>query len=1329
MYLRVVFLAVYLGISGVYSVSDLCQVTDGAQLYDVSELADRDYWKVTETLHTGIDERRVFYLSLCHGLRNAPSVCAGNATGVCVVKHEGGNNTQPQVVVSNAGQLPTTGIRVAEEGWLEYAYDSGQPCPHRGGGKTYKTSVNLICPSDVHYGASGPVFMSSRGCDFLFAWMTKAACPKKLDAQDPTSCTVKFSNSDQVLNLHALHSSSFYTVKRAESTYEINICGAVTNGSCGRGDATICNVKNGSNPVVLGTTKNMNLEWEEERLILFYKQEGHSVEIELYCDRSRTTPHIYFVSSNESTTIFSLKTFAVCAPKPPECVVEDDDGNVFDLRPLYKSQGNWEVLDTRRENKNDMYHINICGEVNEGTFYHCPLGPAFACQTSVGREASYNLGFIASHPYVNKDGSITVLYTGGDMCKNGQHTRSTRINLVCNPVEHHPMLVEETETCEYVFNWLTPVACPRHVRKGSACQVVDPLYENLYDLNPLRNENKDYNITDGEHNYLVNLCGPLVTSCKGGTSGICQIKGDEEYSAGLATSNVTFNDGTLTMNFANGSGGCEGDNTRSTQIIFLCDQEENGRDGPHFLHETSCTYYFLWRTRHACPPFRVVDCSVFTSDGMVYDLNELSSPNMNEEYFNPGDSRKFVLNVCRSIVHSKSSRCPYNAAACVIDLKHENKSVNIGEVHSGPYLEDGNLKLKYTGGEFCGNSSKRYETVIEFKCDKDELYPYPQLIGEENCKYLFEWKTSVACPVSTETTTTSEINAENCTVSNSYTGYNFDLNSLKRDTGYEVQDSEGLHLVLNVCAEVSQEKCSKKGAAACSFMHNSETNIVNAGQANANLHFLPGFLFLHYTGGDECSNATKRSTLISFICGAESAKEGPVLIHDDLDRCTYFVNWYTDLACERRINCFVDTWEHRIDLSPLIKASGNYETSNPDNPKEKFYLNVCRPLNPIAGLNCQPGSSACLYSPTLETKILSLGHPDVTPTYIYNDGVQIMYTHGSTCTSNQDYSISSRIHFICDVSAGMGNPVFKNRTHDCQYQFEWRTSLVCEKSVTKPDTGPVCQIKFDAAKANIDLTPLQRKIGYSVKFGNKIYKINICGPVCQESGVCTSDGDSYGLINKSELKWDYDQLKLTYYGGTSCVGALSGHKTTSIYFECDMSAGFGYPVADDLMESLDCLAVFRWKTNITCIEAIYNNGNTDMVLDATEKPAVHNTGTTDIVPGVKERPSITDDNMDNVKNDSGTSNPQKSKVMKPFSATSAVIASVLVISGIVFVAVLILFKSERGQHVVASARRLFGIRGYTNIGQPRSENSTLLGTTSSVRVFRVDDSDDDLLRV
>lgn len=335
--------------SGVWAVDFPCTFVDGDYEYDLRELAARDYWEVTETLHTGTDQKRVLYLSLCHPLRNAPEFCAGNNTGVCAVRYLDGNGTE--VIIGNGGQVPTTGLSVSQDGWVEYAYDSGEKCTVRGWDETYKTYVNIGCAHGETEETPGPVLITSPGCELVFAWMSKAACPKRNSAEKPPTCTVKFSNSSHVLNLHTLHSPTYYTVKSAKTTYEVNICGPVTNGTCRRENTTLCMVNDDISPEVLGTTDNMALEWIDDVLVLIYKYLNITVEIQLYCERTATKTHIYFVTKNDTTVTFSLKTSAVCTPEPSQCVLEDDHGNVYDLRPLHKLQGNWEALDTREDHK------------------------------------------------------------------------------------------------------------------------------------------------------------------------------------------------------------------------------------------------------------------------------------------------------------------------------------------------------------------------------------------------------------------------------------------------------------------------------------------------------------------------------------------------------------------------------------------------------------------------------------------------------------------------------------------------------------------------------------------------------------------------------------------------------------------------------------------------------------------------------------------------------------------------------------------------------------------------------------------------------------------
>ncbi|XP_063843942.1 cation-independent mannose-6-phosphate receptor-like isoform X1 [Scylla paramamosain] len=1269
-----------------------CTLVYEQQEYDLSSLSAVDHWQVKMTNATGNDT--VIYLSVCHPLRNVPRGCSGNDTGACIAKVSSENNVE--VTVPNAGRVTSDGLSLHGQ-LVEYVMGGGDSCPE--GGNIYRTFINFICTQTPEE-ETGPVLMSLTRCQILIAWMTRSACPRRLDVVTDTQCSIQFPSSHHKLHLQTLRAEKFYSASSVQpnAEYEINICGPVMNGSCNRKDVAVCHHPEGRSPEVMATTQNMNVMWgEHETLILTYQasDQGKNVEVIFMCDLSTAKTEVNYMSQNDTTVSFGAQTSAVCPPSAnPSCVLKDHVGNVYDLRPLHRQQDNWEVLRSTSDGQEILYYLNICGPVNPGRHFTCPPGLIGACMAGISEHSAYNLGLLNSEPTINvEEDSITIMYNGGEPCKGGQHSYSTRINLICSPDEHGPVLVKETETCEHVFDWLTPVACPRHLNIGSDCRVEDPLYGNVYDLNPLRNIHKDYRVTGEGDEFFINLCGPLVSSCDGqnGTSGVCQISNGQQINAGLSTSQVTFNDGTLIIKYTNGTSGCQANNTRSSQIIFLCDHEVSGRDGPKHFRQNGCSNVFFWKTKYACPSFHVVDCTLYTADGTMYNLQELSSSSSNLEYYT-ADDKKFILNVCRSVVHQKGSRCAYRAGACIVDRTYHNNSVNIGEVQSGLYLEDGRLMIRYARGDQCVGHERSYQTLIELKCDKDETYPIPQLISEENCTYYFEIKSAAACPVSMKNNTMPLV-GKDCAVT-SPSGYVFNLSSLKRETDYEIKN-QNVTMTLNICGALNNPECPGEGVGICS-------KDVNAGQANANLYYLPGHLSLHYTGGEQCHGIINRSTIITFVCGAENVTEGPVLVFDDKYSCIYFITWYTELACEKRISCFVDTWTHRIDLSPLIKSVDNYETVNPENPKEKFYLNVCRPLNPIVGLNCRPGSAVCLSKPGLQgNNPLSLGHPNIIPVSD-NEGANIMYVHGAKCTTEPDYNLSSMIHFICDPSAGKGKPVFKEVTHDCQYQFEWRTSVACDILFKEEDSGPQCQIRYDQAKANIDLKPLYRPEGYHVQFRSKTFTVNVCGPACNNSGSCSSDGDSYGLSNKSELEWHYGQLRLKYFGGSRCVGSLSGHKTTIVLFECDMSAGFGVPVPDNLMESLDCQAVFNWKTNVTCIEGIYATEDTATSTSSSNSTAGQNS------------PSI--DSL-------------KDNTIATHSTVTAVIGNILVVCGLVLVAGLVLIKSRHGNHIVAATRRLFGIRGYGHARQSQFENSTLLRETKSIRIFRRDDSDDNLIRL
>uniref|UniRef100_A0A2P2ICE8 Autophagy-related protein 27 n=1 Tax=Hirondellea gigas TaxID=1518452 RepID=A0A2P2ICE8_9CRUS len=1192
-----------------------CSIVSENHIYDLSSLAERDYWSYEEKVRYN-DFYLNFYFAVCHPIRNLPpgrDHCMGSNSGVCVEqlsKNETLDMEQRfmKVVIPNAGMITPDSLIVTNEGWLEYVYSNGTSCEFHGKKSNYKTYLNLLCPSSGAEESAGPVLMSNSQCELTFAWLTNAACAKKYNEPKITTCIDKFLDSNETLNLHTLHSLTYYNVSSASRTYQVNICGAIESGPCDGRTASVCDVTDPQNPKVISKTADMEVMWHDDYFALHYNanttlpknSQEKEVTIQFHCNRDAHAPTLHYLNSNETHITFAALTAAVCTPKEQECVLQDRKGHVYDLRPLHKKEENWEVLDRREDHRDILYHLNICGPVNEAGYYQCPLGNLGACQTSMSRHTAYNLGFITSNPVINADNSITVLYTGGDACHDGNHTRSTRLTLVCDKYEHEPMFVQESESCEYVFNWLTPVACPKHVVTSDSCQVQDPLFGFTYDISPLRNLIKDYTTSDGTIDFYVNVCGPVVEDygrLPVNTSVAVKV-GDHYQTGGVSPGKMIFNDGTITMEFDHGSS-CGDNETISSQILFLCDHnsDDAGSGLSIFTHRPSCKYNFLWHTKYVCPPHTVIDCSVTTKDGDRYDLNPLSLPTLNQEETGTNKDEKFILNVCRSIVHSKDARCAYDAAACLVDESHKNKSVNIGVVGSGPYVENGHLRLKYVNGDLCRDKI-RYTTEIYFECDPNDYFPYPSLITKEDCKYIFEWKTKFACAEKMSHVP----NYGNCTAKDLYTNSEFNLMPLRQSDRYEIINGN-VTLLLNVCGPVVDPRCPENNSGSC-VKRNTEQTFVSGGLANANLLSVPGTLSLTYKDGSSCSNGFTRTTSISFFCGAENATNGPVLVSVDDNSCTYFVNWHTELACNNRVDCIAQGYERDVDLRPLIKHDDNYEVDYPNGePGDKFFINVCRPLNHVIGTTCTAGASACLVKKhqtngTTTTQALSLGKPLLPPNYGFDNSVMMLYTLGSYCLSTPGLKYTTKINFVCDRSAGKGTPTFVTFTHDCQYQFEWRTYIVC--SPLPRDTGDdgdgptACHIRHDTAKTNLDLTPLYKQDGYRVPFPpqNKVYHLNICGSVCGSSGVCTDSGENFGQSNISQFKWDDGELKLLYYGGDTCPSGLSGHRTSSIFFECDMNAGYGRPEPDSLMEDLECMAIFTWKTNITCLEAIYGDVST-----------------------------------------------------------------------------------------------------------------------------------------
>jgi len=85
----------------------------------------------------------------------------------------------------------------------------------------------------------------------------------------------------------------------------------------------------------------------------------------------------------------------------------------------------------------------------------------------------------------------------------------------------------------------------------------------------------------------------------------------------------------------------------------------------------------------------------------------------------------------------------------------------------------------------------------------------------------------------------------------------------------------------------------------CQFKAEDTSNFKNAGVGNSRLHYSQGSMLLEYTDGDPCSDGTKRSTKIVFVCELHGPEQ--VVFIDEPESCKYVINWYTELACSPQV--------------------------------------------------------------------------------------------------------------------------------------------------------------------------------------------------------------------------------------------------------------------------------------------------------------------------------------------------------------------------------------------------------------------------------------------
>ncbi|TWW69178.1 cation-independent mannose-6-phosphate receptor isoform X1 [Takifugu flavidus] len=1158
------------------------------------------------------DDSIDFYINICRSL-NLPGKSCPEGSAACLVTSQGSFNMGfPK---KRLELLSNDRLR------LQYEVDADSSRPEICKEHVPAVSITFVCPSRRYQGSS-PKMTADSNCRYEIEWVTEYACHR--DYLESHSCTLNSEQHDLSIDLTPLTMSSTDVPYSAPSgpsggaesyIYYLNVCGEVATDECGQ-DSFIssCQVKaTGGLSKVAGRYRNQTLRYSDGDLILIYpggSQCSSGFErmtiINFECNKTasnggRGSP--VFTGETDCTYYFNWETAFACAKEKEDLLCQVRDGNKhYDLSPLTRfpgpeASGNWEVVDAQSPKSESRFYLNVCHKVvHSGAAVGCPVNASICAVDK--KNNSISLGSFLSSPQKTQIGSdIRLVYSDGSFCNSKRKRIRTILTLKCKPgdLESAPILRSiASDSCVYELEWYTGAACVLSKTQGDDCRVEDPQADLSFDLSPLtKADGNFYTLKGDKYNYYINVCGTVKAAGCPETSGACQAEqkpgvSERAWSLGQANARLSYYDGLIQLVYSNGSQYNDDRHTaRSTLISFLCDPDA-GAGHPEFQVEDSRTYNFHWYTSYACP-VRPHECLVTDPVTLEqYDLSSLShSTSANNwqvmDYSDPLNPKKYYFNICRPM--NPVLGCDRHASVC--QMKYEQESLkevvsvsNMGVAKRGPIIEDRDrLLLEFTDGSVCTSDNQKlsYSTLIHLSCSRGAQSRKPHFMMYQNCTASFMWETRAACAVTTT-------NSQNCAVVDPNTGFEFNLQLLASENGYE-KTANGKVFLVNICSDV--KKCGA-GIAGCVLEDGvpvSQVGIEKSLQYSTN-----GLLTLKYKGKLDKPTAKRDTFTINFVCDPNSHPGSLNLVREEMSTLSTHVihdvlfEFSTALACiPAPVDCQItDSHGNEYDLSHLTRDADDAPWVAIDTgaiKSRQFYINVCKPLPNLK--NCPVGPlGAC---GLIDGRGYNLGYVQSGPQMVEDGSISIVYQNGDQCGSTSFYS--TRIIFQCDEHPG--SPMF-DRIDGCEYVFIWRTSEACP---VKKSQGDNCQVRDSRSGYVFNLTSLKGK-DYSVQNGKYTYHLSVCGglqkDVCTHTDTsremvasCQVEGHSQkiGGIANQVLSYVGDQLILNYTGGETCHKIYQ--RSTEIYFSCHPDKNPGAP--EFIKETPECTYMFSWPSALACV--------------------------------------------------------------------------------------------------------------------------------------------------
>uniref|UniRef100_A0A7G3ADR9 Putative cation-independent mannose-6-phosphate receptor n=1 Tax=Lutzomyia longipalpis TaxID=7200 RepID=A0A7G3ADR9_LUTLO len=614
---------------------------------------------------------------------------------------------------------------------------------------------------------------------------------------------------------------------------------------------------------------------------------------------------------------------------------------------------------------------------------------------------------------------------------------------------------------------------------GDGCKVTEPIYNSTFDLGSLQSD-LGHSVNLGKDKIEFNLCGAVSKSCNGTTGvGACLHAKGKDKVLGMEHT-LKLSNGRFHFDFSGEK--CSASKNYSLSVILQCDYTPVKDPFSAKRSSDGCTYVVMYRTKIACTPTSAKpldSCSIPLNSFTTINLYPLAMVNHVVDDRNGGT---FLINICRPVLWDLDAMCPPGTGVCFVNRTETDltkRFQNLGTIDK-PTIDNGTPSVKMISPELCSSDTTRHvSSIITFQCDKTARIEKIEFIGYQDCQYEFVWPTSAVCET-----------LEPCTAVDPKSGFKYDLRQLSKKP-YNVTHDNHTY-TFGVCSAPLTPCLESSGA--CEIF---PTETIGLGIVNDKLMInQTGAPFLKYSGGGMCKkNKEPWHTVIEFVCAESGMEKGPKIIENT--DCRLIIQFVTDVICqEKQISCQTtnSSFDSVIDLTPLIKYTENYVANisseiKGDNAKSQYYINVCRPLVPQYGLSCPGGSAIC--QATIENgkpeSEKSLGYPDVSLTMVNTAAgsrAQLKYLRGSDCPADKDTKLSSEINFSCDPKVGRGNPILKTITHDCLYEFEWATNVICPTYKCE-FSKKHCSIHNEQTDSDFDLSDL-------VKSNPKLNEMKFC---------------------------------------------------------------------------------------------------------------------------------------------------------------------------------------------------------------------------------------------